>query len=163
MRLGLRWRDIDFENECLYVRQTLTHDGKGFKEGAKSKTGNRFTLSTLKQHRKQIAAKKLRLGVASYKDNDLDVCSSNGKPINPRNLLRSFYNLIEKSKLPKIRFHDLRHTHASLMLQQGENIKLISERLGHSSVKITLDTYLHILPNMQQEASNRLADKLFNG
>ncbi|OAH59400.1 integrase [Domibacillus aminovorans] len=164
--LGLRWKDVDFENECLYIRQTLTHDGKEFKEGAKSKASNRsvgldtITLSTLKQHRKQIATNKLKLG-AAYIDNDLVVCSANGKPINPRNLLRSFYNLLEKSSLPKIRFHDLRHTHASLMLQQGENIKLISERLGHSSIKITLDTYSHVLPNMQQEASNRLASKLF--
>ncbi|MCI2254816.1 site-specific integrase [Domibacillus sp. PGB-M46] len=166
--LGLRWRDVDFANECLYVRQTLTHDGKGFKEGAKSKAGSRsvgldaFTLSALKKQKKQVAECKLKLGIA-YTDNDLVICSSNGKPINPRNLLRSFYNLLEKSDLPKIRFHDLRHTHASLMLQQGENIKLISERLGHSSVKITLDTYSHVLPNMQQEASNRLANKLFNG
>ncbi|MGG3449574.1 tyrosine-type recombinase/integrase [Domibacillus aminovorans] len=166
--LGLRWKDVDFENECLYIRQTLTHDGKGFKEGAKSKAGNRsigldtVTLSTLKQHRKQIATNKLRYSTA-YADYDLVVCTNKGKPINPRNLLRTFDNLITKANLPKIRFHDLRHTHASLMLQQGENIKLISERLGHSSVKITLDTYSHVLPNMQQEASNRLADKLFNG
>lgn len=125
--LGLCWRDVDFENECLYIRQTLTHDGKGFKEGAKSKAGNRsvgldaVTLVALKQHRKQGAINKLKHGVA-FKDHDLVICSPNGNPINPRNLLRSFYNLLEKSNLPKIRFHDLRHTHASLMLQQGENI-----------------------------------------
>jgi integrase len=166
--LGLRWRDVDFENECLYIRQTLTHDGKGFKEGAKSKAGNRsvgldaVTVSNLKQHRKRIASNRLKQGPA-YLDSDLVVSTSTGKPINPRNVLRTFYSLIVKANLPKIRFHDLRHTHASLMLQQGENIKLISKRLGHSSVKITLDTYSHVLPNMQQEASNRLANKLFNG
>jgi integrase len=165
--LGLRWRDVDFKNECLYIRQTLTHDGKGFKEGAKSKAGNRSigldanTLSALKQQRKIVIANKLKYGSA-YNDFDLVVCTSKGKPINPRNLLRTFDNLITKANLPKIRFHDLRHTHASLMLQQGENIKLISERLGHSSVKITLDIYSHVLPNMQKEASKRLASQLFN-
>ncbi|WNS82402.1 site-specific integrase [Domibacillus sp. DTU_2020_1001157_1_SI_ALB_TIR_016] len=166
--LGLRWRDIDFENECLYIRQTLTHDGIGFKEGTKSTAGNRsvgldaVTIFNLKQHRKRIASNKLKYGPA-YLNSDLIVCTSNGKPINPRNVLRTFYRLIAKANLPKIRFHDLRHTHASLMLQQGENIKLISERLDHSSVKITLDTYSHVLPNMQREASKRLANKLFNG
>lgn len=165
--LALRWKDIDFENECLYVRQTLTHDGKEFKNGAKSKAGNRsigldtHTISVLKQQRKKVVANKLKYGIA-YNDFDLVVCSSKGKPINPRNLLRTFNNLVTKANLPKIRFHDLRHTHASLMLQQGENIKLISERLGHSSVKITLDIYSHVLPNMQKDASNRLASQLFN-
>ena len=165
--LGLRWRDVDFDNECLYIRQTLTHDGKGFKEGAKSKAGNRSigldanTISALKLQRKKSVTHKLKHG-SVYNNYDLVVCTPTGKPINPRNLLRAFSNIITKANLPKIRFHDLRHTHASLMLQQGENIKLISERLGHSSVKITLDTYSHILPNTQQEASTRLAQQLFN-
>ncbi|MCM3787891.1 site-specific integrase [Domibacillus indicus] len=166
--LGLRWVDVDFQNECLVIKQTLTHDGKGFKEGTKSKAGNRSigldttTLSALKHQRKKNMANKLAYG-NTYSDHDLVICTRKGKPINPRNLLRTFNNLISKANLSQVRFHDLRHTHASLMLQQGENIKLISERLGHSSVKITLDTYSHVLPNMQQEASNRLANKLFNG
>ncbi|WP_410493030.1 tyrosine-type recombinase/integrase [Domibacillus sp. DTU_2020_1001157_1_SI_ALB_TIR_016] len=100
---------------------------------------------------------------AAYTDLNLVVCSLNSNPINPKSLLTSFYNLLEKSILSRIRFHNLTHVYASLMLQQGENIKLISERLGHSSVKIRSDTYSHILPNIQQEASNRLANKLFNG
>ncbi|MDR9796318.1 site-specific integrase [Aeribacillus pallidus] len=165
--LGLCWKDIDFENEYLYVRQTLTHDGKEFKDGAKSKASNRsigldiHTISVLKQERKKVAANKLKYRIA-YNNFDLVVCNSKGKPINPRNLLRSFNNLVTKANLPKIRFHDLRHTNASLILQQGKNIKLISERLGDSSVKITLDTYSHVLPNMQKEASHRLANQLFN-
>ncbi|HWO98442.1 MAG TPA: site-specific integrase [Bacillus sp. (in: firmicutes)] len=165
--LGLRWKDVDFEHECLYIRQTLTHDGKEFKEGAKSKAGNRSigldtnTISALKEQRKKNVANKLKYGSA-YVDYDLVIATPQGKPVNPRSLLRVFDNLTVKANLSKIRFHDLRHTHASLMLQQGENIKLISERLGHSSVKVTLDTYSHILPNTQKEASNRLAQQLFN-
>ncbi|WP_175559251.1 tyrosine-type recombinase/integrase [Sediminibacillus albus] len=144
--LGLRWKDIDFENECLYVRKTLTHDGKGFKDGLKSKAGYRsigldtHTLNALESKRNKNKVKKLENG-SLYVDCDLVICTTKGAPINPRNLLRAFHNIISKTSLTKIRFHDLRHTHASLM-QQGENIKLISERLGH-------------------EASNRLAKQFF--
>ena len=76
-----------------------------------------------------------------------------GTPVNPKNLRRNFNNLIKKASVPQIRFHDLRHTHASLMLQLGVNVKVISERLGHASTKITLDRYSHSLPTMQKEAT----------
>jgi len=165
--LGLRWRDVDLEEGLLYVRQTLNHDGKGFKTGAKSKAGNRtiglddYTVNALKQQRKIVVQNKLRYG-ALFQDYDLVICTPKGIAIRPRNLLRAFYSLIDKAGVTKIRFHDLRHTHSSLMLKQGENIKVISERLGHSSVRITLDTYSHVMPNMQKEASNRFAKQLFN-
>jgi integrase len=164
--LGLRWKDVDLDGGVLYVKQTLSHDGKTFKAGAKSKAGNRtigiddYTISALKQHRKIIAQNQLKYGI-SFQKNDLVICTPKGTPVNPRNLLRAFYNLMDNNHIPKIRFHDLRHTHSSLMLKQGENIKLISERLGHSNVRITLDTYSHVMPNMQKEASNRLSNKLF--
>ncbi|KGP89661.1 integrase [Pontibacillus chungwhensis BH030062] len=165
--LGLRFKDVDFENKCLYIRQTLNHDGSGFKEGAKSKAGYRSvgvdstTLSALEIQRVNNNTNKLK-HAGEYEDYDLVACTKKGRSINPRNLIRTFYNLTSKANLPKIRFHDLRHTHASLMLQQGENVKIISERLGHSSVKVTLDIYSHVLPNMQNEASDRFAQKLFN-
>jgi integrase len=92
----------------------------------------------------------------SFQDNDLIVCTQMGTPINPANLRRSFNRLIEKAGLPKIRFHDLRHTHATLLLAEGINVKVISERLGHSNIKITLDTYSHVLPIMQEEAIKKL-------
>lgn len=69
-----------------------------------------------------------------------------------------FNPLIEKAKVPKIRLHDLRHTHATLLLSKGINVKVVSERLGHSNIKVTLDTYSHVLPTMQQEAVKKLDD-----
>lgn len=97
----------------------------------------------------------------SYTDLDLVMCTEIGKPINPRNLLRTFKILIEEANLPHIRFHDLRHTHAALMIFQNEPMKLIAERLGHSKITITMDTYGHLLPNMQQDASDRLDQTIF--
>nr|WP_257145364.1 tyrosine-type recombinase/integrase [Bacillus thuringiensis] len=66
--------------------------------------------------------------------------------------------MIKKVALPKIRFHDLRHTHATLLLTKGVNVKVISKRLGHSSIKITLDTYSHVLPTMQEDAVNKIEE-----
>jgi len=71
-------------------------------------------------------------------------------------LKRTYERLIEKANIPKIRIHDQRHTHATMLLVQGVQAKVISERLGHSNIKITLDTYSHALPNMQEEAANQI-------
>lgn len=158
--LGLRWKDIDFEKGCLYVRQTLSHDGKTFLTGAKTKASLRTiglsnkAIEKLKKHKSYMD--KMKRDCPSYQDNDLVVCTQIGTPINPSNLRRSFNRLIEKAAVPKIRFHDLRHTHATLLLSEGINVKVISERLGHSSIKITLDTYSHVLPIMQEEAAKTL-------
>ncbi len=97
----------------------------------------------------------------SYTDLDLVMCTEIGKPINPRNLLRIFKILTEEADLPHIRFHDLRHTHAALMIFQNEPMKLIADRLGHSKITTTMDTYGHLLPNMQQDASDRLDQTIF--
>jgi integrase len=155
--LGLRWKDIDFDKGVLYVRQTLSRDGKTLLTGAKTKSSLRTirlsdnTLEALKEHKNKISKIKEELG-DSYQDYGLVVCTRIGTPIYPRNLRRTLNRLIERAKVPKIRFHDLRHTHATLLLSQGVNVKVISERLGHSNIKITLDTYSHVLPTMQEEA-----------
>ncbi len=70
-------------------------------------------------------------------------------------MARDFRKLVESTDLPYIRFHDLRHTHATLLLQQGVHPKIVSERLGHSTIGITMDTYTHVLPNMQKEAAQQ--------
>jgi integrase len=79
----------------------------------------------------------------------------NGKPIQPPEMARMYRKIVEISGLPYIRFHDLRHTHATLLLQQGVHPKVVSERLGHSTIGITMDTYTHVLPNMQKEAAHK--------
>lgn len=84
-------------------------------------------------------------------DHDLVLSTSQGTPLNPSNVLRTLKRLILNTNIPKIRFHDLRHTHETLFLANGINVKVISERLGHSNIKNTLDIYSHVLPTMQKE------------
>ncbi len=84
---------------------------------------------------------------------DLVFAQKNGKPIQPTEMARNYRNIVDLSGLPYIRFHDLRHTHATLLLKQGVHPKVVSERLGHSTIGITMDTYTHVLPNMQKEAA----------
>ncbi|MDR4926521.1 site-specific integrase [Peribacillus simplex] len=161
--LGLRWQDINFETQTIFVRQTLTQNAE-LKSGAKNEASVRSIhipnklVDELKIYRKQVVQEKLIHG-QSYHDNDLLVCTRDGKPMIPRNFRKEFYNLVEKVGLPKIRFHDLRHTHATILIQQNVNVKLISERLGHSDIETTLNTYSHVLPDMQKSVSDKL-DKI---
>lgn len=97
-----------------------------------------------------------------YHNKDLVICTGFGTPILPRNLLRTFYNLIKKADVPKIRFHDLRHTVATLMLQGEINPKVVKEILGHSDVRITLDIYSHALPSVHKETAQKYGNMLFN-
>jgi integrase len=84
-----------------------------------------------------------------------------GTPMNAKNFTaRSFKPLLKRAKLPNIRFHDLRHTFATLMLQNGEHPKVVQEMLGHATIAITMDTYSHVLPNMQRDAVARLGTLL---
>jgi len=164
--LGLRWQDVDLEGSILRITQTLSHDGKEFVQGAKTASGIRTialppeTIVALKSHRHVTSQERLMLG-EMYQVSGLVVCTSKGTKMPPRSLSTVWTSLLEKSDLPKIRFHDLRHTHASLMLKMGVNAKVVSERLGHSSIQITLDTYSHLLPNMQEDAANGLGQMIF--
>ncbi|PLS16225.1 site-specific integrase [Bacillus sp. M6-12] len=159
--LGLRWRDVDLEKGVLYVRQTLSKDGKQFLTGAKTNSGIRGitlpeeTLSALQSQKVSIAKEKLKCGPV-YLDNDLVVCTTKGTPVNPNNLKRTFLRLVKEAGVAAIRFHDLRHSHVTMLLAKGVHAKVISERLGHSNIKTTLDIYSHVLPSMQEEAANQI-------
>ncbi|OAS18911.1 tyrosine-type recombinase/integrase [Paenibacillus oryzisoli] len=164
--LGLRWQDVDLEGALLRITQTISHDGKEFVQGAKSASGVRTialppeTVTALKTHRHMTSQERLQIG-EMYQVSGLVVCTSKGTKMLPRSLSTVWASLLGKSGLPKIRFHDLRHTHASLMLKMGVHAKVVSERLGHSSIQITLDRYSHLLPNMQEEAANGLGQMIF--
>ncbi|WP_366249325.1 site-specific integrase [Terribacillus aidingensis] len=154
-KLDLRWKDIDEQNETLSVVQTMDMNGE-LNIGAKTSAGNRrisVDKNTLNQilRLKSMYKQELMANRPLYKnEHDLVIRTSVGTPLNPRNLNRIFYSLIKQSGVKRIRFHDLRHTHASLLLKQGVNPKIVSERLGHANVRITLDTYSHLLPNLQK-------------
>ncbi len=114
-------------------------------------------VEELKSHRQLINHEKLKAD-DKYIDLDLVLPSKYGNPLDQRSIRRSFYHVTEKLGLPRIRFHDLRHTHATLLVQQNINVKLISERLGHSDIGTTLNTYSHVLPEMQRTISEKLDD-----
>ncbi|WP_134686488.1 site-specific integrase [Brevibacillus migulae] len=166
--LGLRWKDIDFDKGTLRIVQTLRHNTTEIQQTTKTKSSNRsislstHTLAALRKQRSRVAKEKLQAG-EHYKNHDLVVCTSLGTPVNSRNLNRTFYDLMKKAGVKRIRFHDLRHTHASLMLLMGENVKVVSERLGHANSRITLDTYSHLLPNMQRDAAQNFDKLMMSG
>lgn len=159
--LGLRWKDIDFEQARISVQQTLyrpVNQGIIFQE-PKTKSAKRriaiplFVVQELETHKVNQDQLKEQFG-AGYQDHDLVVCYDDGRPQDPRNLLRHYERIIKRSGLPYIRFHDLRHTHATMLLQLGEHPKVVSERLGHSRVGITMDVYSHVMPDMQKDAAD---------
>lgn len=164
--LGLRWKDINWEEGALNVRQTLSHDGKKLIKETKTKSSSRTisltekAINELKLHKKKMLKEKFSMG-EDYTDMDLVVCTKHGTPVNPRNLLREFYRLMKKAKVSKIRFHDLRHTVATLMLSQGINPKIVKEILGHSDIRVTLDTYSHVLPSVHKETAKQYGEMLF--
>lgn len=165
--LGLRWKDIDFEKNTLSVRQTFARAEKGhdFQE-PKSSSGLRSialppgTMEALRLHKVQQAKEKLKAG-SLYQDMGMVVATSHGTPVLSRNLDRTWFRLMEKAGVSRIRFHDLRHTHATLMLKNGVHPKIVSERLGHSNISITLDTYSHVLPGLQEAAARQFDESLF--
>ncbi|MED0676944.1 tyrosine-type recombinase/integrase [Aneurinibacillus thermoaerophilus] len=165
--LGLRWKDIDLEQGTLSVRQTFTRAEKGhdFQE-PKSSSGLRSialspgTIEALRAHKIQQSKEKLKAG-SLYQDIGMVVATSIGTPVLSRNLDRTWFRLMKKAGVPRIRFHDLRHTHATLMLKQGVHPKIVSERLGHANIGITLDTYSHVLPGLQEAAAKQFDESLF--
>jgi integrase len=160
--LGLRWKDVDLERGVAHVVQTAVPDksnhGKTLLQprtkttaGARAVRLTGQTLAILKSHR----AKQLewRLAATEWQDIDLIVTTGLGTPLNCNNVSRSFARLIRVTGLPPIRVHDLRHGAATMLLRAGEQPKVVSERLGHASVGITMDLYSHVLPDMQQRAA----------
>jgi integrase len=163
--LALRWSDLDAEFTTAHVRRTLeTAGGRLVFEEPKTRRSRRavslpaFLLPYLQRQRDAQGARRERC--ASWVDLDLVMDRGDGSPLNPDTLSSGWYRFLKRSGLPHIRFHDLRHAHATLMLLQGVHPKVVSERLGHASVGLTLDTYSHVLPAMQTEAV-RAFDELF--
>jgi integrase len=165
--LGLRWDDVSMERSTLRVGRALVREGGRHTLGeTKTRRGRRQinltprTVSTLKAHHKKQQEEKIKL-TGLYKDHGLIFATRVGTPINPENLVnRSFKPLLERASLPEIRFHDLRHTCATLLLGRGVHPKFVQELLGHATKAMTLDTYSHYLPSMGDQAAGAMGDTL---
>ncbi len=164
--LALRWSDVDLDSRFLSVQRSLeqARGGVQFKE-PKSPRARRIidlpsiTVDALRQHKIAQARHRLQIG-PTYKDQGL-VCSRLiGTPLDPAEVTSAFAALMRKTDLPRVRFHDLRHSHATNLMRQDVHPKIVSERLGHSTVGITLDIYSHVTRGMQKETANRI-DKAF--
>ncbi|MEI7593560.1 MAG: site-specific integrase, partial [Actinomycetes bacterium] len=160
--LGLRWSDLDVDAASLAVRHTIISVAYQVRE-SKPKTHNARvidldarTVELLVAHRDRQRIEKCIEGT-NYLDLDLVFCRQNGNPIHPDSFSQRFERSIAKTDLPRIRLHDLRHTHATIALRAKVPVKVISERLGHGSPAFTLAQYAHALPGMQAEAAAQIA------
>ncbi len=166
--LALRWADVDLEGGLLRVEQSIEETGQGLRfKAPKTAKGRRrvplpaLTVEALRRHRVEQDKQRLLLGAAYQAEPDLVFAGSDGRPWFPSNFERTWRTF--RDTLPeelRVRFHDLRHTHASQLLAKGVHAKIVSERLGHASIGITLDTYSHLLPGLQEEAVKQLEASL---
>ncbi|MBI4303502.1 MAG: site-specific integrase [Chloroflexi bacterium] len=164
--LALRWSDFDLLYCQVSVKRSLHHldDGSYVYSQPKSAKSNRTialspsAILALKQHREREELDRAMVNQV-LADDDL-VFNALGKPLRPETISRAWVNLAKRAGLKPIRLHDARHTHASLMLKQGIHPKIVQERLGHSSIAITLDTYSHVAPGLQEAAAKRFDDAI---
>jgi len=163
--LALRWDDLDLERSTLRVARSLTREkGRYLMGDTKTKKGRRRvnltprTVAALKAHRKRQLEERVRLA-GLYEDRGLVFSTGTGAVVSPENLVkRSFKPLLKRASLPEIRFHDLRHTCATILLGRSVHPKLVQELLGHATVAMTLDTYSHYLPSMGDQAGGAMGE-----
>lgn len=173
--LGLRWADMDLDARVVRITRTLiTTDVQRRGEpgiawgtpktakGRRSVALDPATVSALRTHRARQLAERLALG-AGYADEDLVACLFDGRPLHPKTVSYYFGQAAKRADLPRIRLHDLRHTHATLALKAGVHPRVVQERLGHANVSITLDTYSHVDMDMQAAAAARVAALVADG
>jgi integrase len=167
--LGLRWSDVDLENARLSVCRVLIPINRAVvvnePKTAKGRRVIALDPGTVEVLKSQAAS---QLGEQeewddAWVDSRLVFAQANGAALDPESVSRYFRQAVKQSMLPPIRLHDLRHTHATLALQAGVHPKVVSERLGHATVSITLDTYSHAIPALQEEAAERIAGLLLAG
>ncbi len=161
--LGLRWSDVDLTRHTIRVQRQLQRDGT-FAEPKTAKGRRTIDLPAscmvvVKEHKRQQNEERLLVGPA-WQPGDLAFCTHEGKPLLQRNVFRAFKAILARAGLPPIPFHALRHTAATLLLVQGVHPKIVQERLGHSNIGMTLDTYSHLIPSMGRDAAAQL-DALF--
>ena len=153
--LGLKWSDVDFQTKQVHISRTFNH-GRFFIPKTK---GSARRIDIAPTVHKELAVWKLKSG---GQDEDLIFPNEAGQPLNYSNVVqRYFLKALKDAEIPRLRFHDLRHTYASLLIEQGENIKYVQTKLGHSTPTVTLNIYSHLLKDSNQEAACRLESTIF--
>lgn len=165
---ALRWENVDFEKNTLHICENRVHGvGEVITKAPKSAAGNRkITVSSdvmavLAKAKLDYFNEKAAFG-SGFCDLGYVIHNTDGKPYHPDSLTKKWARFVETNGLEYIRLHDLRHTNATAMMQAGVNAKVVSERLGHADVKITLDTYTHVLPTMDEDAAGKLDSIIFD-
>jgi integrase len=168
--VAMKWNNLDWTQGQYFVREILARKRGGYEAGfANPKTAGSaasvdltpLCLDALREHRKRQAEEKLEAG-GSYQDNDLIFTTSKRTPLNDRNVVqRVFEPALREAGLRHIRFHDLRHTCASLLIDQKESPKYIQKQMRHASIQITFDRYGHLFPDSNREAMRKLDETLF--
>lgn len=166
--LALRWQDVDFIFSQISVSRSLHHlkDGSYVFTQPKSAKSRRtialssFAIVALRKHKEKQEAIRAAIG-KPLTDNDLVFSTPDGKPLRPNTITRAWTTLASRAGVKVIRLHDARHSHASLMLKQGIHPKIVQERLGHATIGMTLDTYSHVTPGLQQAAAESF-ERLLN-
>jgi integrase len=165
--LGIKRSNVDLKNNKIKITQSIaeTKEKGVYISELKTPSSYRdipidpFITSILKEQIKKNKGMRVKFG-PEYKDYDLVFCHPDGELFRPTSLNRPFRKFIELAKVPYIRFHDMRHTHATLLLELGVNPKSVADRLGHSNVKTTLDVYSHPSMNIQSEAAELFSEKV---
>jgi integrase len=163
--LALKWGDVDLDEGLASIRRSLeqTRAGLRFKEPKSGKARvvvlSTMTVEALQQHRVDQELHKMLFG-SDYHNDELICARPDGQPMVPDNFSREFRDIVTKAKIRHTRFHDLRHFHATALMGRNVHPKVVSERLGHSTVGITLDLYSHCLPSMQIEAARKIDEAL---
>ena len=160
--LGLRWDDIDLDNATIIVRKQLQRiEGKLQLTEPKTERSRRtialppFAVDALRLHRIRQLQEKL-IGGDGWNEWNLVFTSATGTPLDASNLSGQYHRLLRKANLPRKRFHDLRHTCATLLLLQGEDLRVVMEVLGHSQITLTANTYQHVMQSMKRKAADRM-------
>jgi integrase len=166
--LGLRWTDIDLEAGRLSIQRSLVPAaGEVIVSEPKTAKGRRSialdpgTVDGLREQAQRQLDDQVAAGEAYSATDEYVFTDELGGPLDPDRVSKYFNTAVRKALLPRIRLHDLRHTHATLALQAGVHPKVVQERLGHSTIAITLDIYSHVIPAMQKEAAVLIAGLVF--
>jgi integrase len=163
--IALRWRNVDLQRGRISVVESAEQTASGIRyKPPKSGRGRSVALSgfmikELRAHRLRQAEEQLRLGLRQD-ETGFVYTREDGEPLQPRSLTHAWKQAVGATGLPRIRFHDLRHAHATHLLSSGIHPKVASDRLGHSRIGITIDLYSHVLPGLQEDAAQRVDDAL---